>query len=56
MSQDNLIGLKCEDCKKSIHSSRKNKKKLAQHKLELKKFCSVCKKQTLHKETKKQVA
>lgn len=56
MSQDNLIGLQCEVCKKEIHTSRKNKKKLGAVKIELSKYCSRCRKHTKHKETKKQIA
>ncbi len=53
MSQDNLIILKCTECGARIHRTFKNKRKLQQHKLELNKYCEVCKKHTLHKEVKK---
>ncbi len=53
MSQDNLIKLKCEVCGNINYYSHKNKKKLREHKLELKKFCKKCRKHTLHKEMKK---
>lgn len=52
MSQDQLIKLACKDCKRTNYWSRKNKK-LVQKKIELKKFCNWCRKQTVHKEAKK---
>lgn len=52
MSQDQLIKLVCEKCKRTNYYSRKNKK-LVTKKVELKKFCKWCKKQTKHKEAKK---
>jgi large subunit ribosomal protein L33 len=52
MSQERLIKLACADCKRINYWSRKNKKKV-ERKIELKKFCKWCKKQTLHKEGKK---
>jgi len=52
MSQDNLIKLQCKECKRINYWSRKNKRKV-DRKIELKKFCKWCKKQTVHKETKK---
>lgn len=51
MSQDNLIKMECTECKQNIRHSRKNKKTLKE-KLELKKYCKACKKNTLHKEIK----
>ncbi|MFA4890265.1 MAG: 50S ribosomal protein L33 [Candidatus Paceibacterota bacterium] len=57
MSQDKLIKLQCTKCKRINYWSRKNKKKSASggepRKIELKKFCNWCKKQTPHKEAKK---
>jgi len=53
MSQDNLIILKCTVCGARTIRTFKNKRKLQQHKLELKKHCRTCKKHTLHKEVKK---
>ncbi|MDO8557774.1 MAG: 50S ribosomal protein L33 [bacterium] len=51
MSQDNLLKLKCQKCKRSNYYSSKNKKKV-ERKLALKKFCKWCKKHTEHKEVK----
>ena len=52
MSQDRLIKLACEKCKRINYWSHKNKKKV-ERKIELKKFCKWCKKQVVHKESKK---
>lgn len=52
MSQDKLIKLACQDCKRVNYWSRKNKK-LITKKIELNKFCKWCKGQTKHKEAKK---
>ncbi|HEY4510695.1 MAG TPA: 50S ribosomal protein L33 [Candidatus Paceibacterota bacterium] len=52
MSQDNLIKLQCGTCKRVNYWSSKNKKKV-ERKIELKKFCNWCRKQTMHKEGKK---
>ncbi len=52
MSQDKLIKLLCEDCKRINYWTRKNKKKV-ERKIELKKYCKWCKKHTVHKEGKK---
>ncbi|MFC1623588.1 50S ribosomal protein L33 [Patescibacteria group bacterium] len=52
MSQDQLIKMACQDCKRINYWSRKNKK-LVQRKIELKKFCKWCKGQRVHKEAKK---
>ncbi len=52
MSQDRLIKLACGKCKRINYWSSKNKKKV-ERKIELKKFCKWCKKQTPHKESKK---
>ena len=51
MSQDNLIKMNCTVCKRTNYWSRKNKKKVTR-KIELKKLCKWCKKQTVHKEGK----
>ena len=51
MSQDKLIRLKCSVCKRANYYTRKNKKKI-ERKIELKKFCKWCKKNTVHKEAK----
>lgn len=52
MSQDQLIKLACTKCKRINYWSRKNKK-LVERKIELKKYCKWCHKQTPHKEAKK---
>jgi len=51
MSQDNLIKMECTECKMIGYHTYKNKKKL-KNRLELSKFCKVCKKHIPHKETK----
>lgn len=50
-TKENAIKFECTVCKTVNHFSRKNKK-LLKERLELNKFCSTCKKHTLHKETK----
>jgi len=45
------ISLKCKDCGSINYWSEKNKEN-TQDKLELKKFCSNCRKHTQHLETK----
>lgn len=52
MSQDNLTTLKCSVCGNRNYYTFKNKRKLQQHKLELKKYCQKCKKHTPHTEAK----
>jgi large subunit ribosomal protein L33 len=52
MSQDQLIKLGCQKCKRINYWSRKNRK-LVERKIELAKFCRWCKKHTTHKEVKK---
>jgi len=52
MSQDNMIKLECTECKTVTYHSHKNKKTLKAVRLELNKFCKICRKHTLHKETK----
>jgi large subunit ribosomal protein L33 len=52
MSQDQLIKLACDTCKRTNYWSRKNKK-LVTKKIELKKYCRWCRKSTKHKEAKK---
>jgi large subunit ribosomal protein L33 len=46
-----IITLACVDCKHRNYTTTKNKK-TTPDKLELKKFCSTCRKHTAHKETK----
>jgi len=52
MSQDQLIKLACQECKEINYWTRKNRKKV-DRKIELKKYCKHCQKQTIHKELKK---
>jgi len=47
-----FVKLQCQECKRINYFSKKSKV-LKEEKLELKKFCSWCKKHTPHKETKK---
>ena len=46
-----IITLECTVCKNRNYTTTKNKK-TTPDKLELKKFCSTCRKHTAHKETK----
>ncbi|MFH1563971.1 MAG: 50S ribosomal protein L33 [Nitrospirota bacterium] len=46
-----IITLACSECKNRNYSTTRNKKK-KQEKLELRKYCSTCRKHILHKETK----
>jgi large subunit ribosomal protein L33 len=46
---DKLITLRCSVCKRRNYYTTKNKKKV-ERKIEYKKFCDWCRKQTLHKE------
>ncbi len=46
-----IIRLMCEGCKQTVYQSRKNPTKTPDR-LVLKKYCKVCRKHTLHKETK----
>ena len=51
-----LVGLICPTCKSQNYVTDRNKVNMdtkGKGKLELKKWCKVCKKQTLHKETSK---
>ncbi len=47
-----LVGLVCEECGKQNYITEKNKVNTTEP-LKLKKYCSRCKKQTIHKENKK---
>jgi len=51
MSQDNLIKMRCKECKQINYNSYKNKKTIKE-KIELKKHCRFCKKHTDHVEMK----
>jgi ribosomal protein L33, bacterial type len=46
-----IITLQCTDCKNRNYTTTKNKK-TTPDKLELKKFCSTCRKHTVHRESK----
>jgi large subunit ribosomal protein L33 len=46
-----IITLQCGECKRRNYSSMRNKKKQTE-KLETSKYCSFCRKHTVHKETK----
>ncbi|MDP1538590.1 MAG: 50S ribosomal protein L33 [bacterium] len=45
--------LQCQGCKRINYFTRKSKQKTAERKLELKKFCKWCRKNTIHKEAKR---
>ncbi|MBI5193483.1 MAG: 50S ribosomal protein L33 [Nitrospirae bacterium] len=46
-----IITLACGECKNRNYSTTKNKRN-TQDKIELKKYCSCCRKHTPHKEVK----
>lgn len=46
------ITLVCTECKNKNYRTEKNKRNTTER-LELKKFCPTCRKETLHKEEKK---
>ncbi len=48
---DKMVVLACEDCKERNYTTVKNKK-TTKDRMELKKYCSTCKRHTVHKETK----
>ncbi len=52
MSQEKLVKLQCQQCKKINYWTTRNKKTI-EKKLEFKKFCKWCRKHTVHKEMKK---
>ncbi|MBP5204065.1 50S ribosomal protein L33 [bacterium] len=45
-----IVALKCTDCNKKNYTTQKTKN--MKDKMECKKYCSTCKKHTMHKETK----
>ncbi len=45
------ITMACQDCKNRNYSTAKNKRN-DPDRIEMKKYCRVCKKHTMHKETK----
>ncbi|NIS75918.1 MAG: 50S ribosomal protein L33 [Deltaproteobacteria bacterium] len=46
-----IVTLACAECRNRNYNTTKNRKTMTE-KLELKKYCSSCKKHTVHKETK----
>jgi len=48
----NLVKLRCSQCKRINYTVHKNKKTVGR-KLEFKKYCPWCRKHTLHQEIKK---
>jgi len=52
MKKDYMVKMACENCKRINYFTRRNKKTI-EKKLEFKKFCKWCRKNTLHKEAKK---
>jgi large subunit ribosomal protein L33 len=52
MKKDYTVKLACDQCKRINHFTRRNKKTV-EKKLQLKKFCKWCRKNTVHKEAKK---
>ena len=46
-----IVTLECEVCKERNYQTEKNIK-LQKERLQLQKFCSKCRKKTMHKETK----
>jgi len=47
-----IVGLTCKECGSQNYTTTRNKINM-EKKLELKKYCKVCKKATLHKENTK---
>ncbi|MDY0302161.1 MAG: 50S ribosomal protein L33 [Candidatus Moranbacteria bacterium] len=52
MANENLVKMRCTECKNINYYTGRNKKKIKE-KLEMKKHCKFCKTHTLHKEMKK---
>jgi large subunit ribosomal protein L33 len=50
-TKENMVKLKCVECKEINYYTSRNKKKIKE-KLELSKFCNKCRKHTEHKEMK----
>lgn len=50
-TKENLVKLRCSECKEINYYTSRNKKKIKE-KLELNKFCNTCRKHTDHKELK----
>lgn len=51
MAVRSIVSLECSTCKNRNYSTTKNKRTTTD-KLQFSKFCSNCRKHTLHKETK----
>ena len=49
--KENMVKLRCSECKKIVGHTRRNKKKVKE-KLSLQKFCKSCRKHTLQTESK----
>lgn len=47
-----IVGMVCKDCKSQNYTTSRNKINM-KGKLEIKKYCKVCRKVTLHKESTK---
>ncbi|MDP2934495.1 MAG: 50S ribosomal protein L33 [bacterium] len=52
MKKEHIVKLACSACKRINYHTRRNKKTV-EKKLEYKKFCKWCRKNTPHKESKK---
>jgi len=52
MAKKPFVKIQCQVCKKVNYYTHKSKK-MAETKLELKKFCKTCRKHTVHKEGKR---
>jgi len=46
-----IVTLACSECKNRNYTTTRNKKTMTER-VELKKFCSTCRKHTTHKETR----
>ena len=49
--KENMVKLRCSECKKIVGHTKRNKKKVKE-KLSLQKFCKSCRKHTLQTESK----
>ena len=47
-----VITLACNECKARNYTTSKNKRTQQEKRLELRKFCKVCRKHTVHREAK----
>jgi large subunit ribosomal protein L33 len=46
-----IVTLQCTECKRRNYTTTRNKKTQTE-KMEIRKYCSFCRKHTVHKETK----